>query len=295
MKRILTAVLLIPLVLLVIFQAPVGILAVIVAAVALLTAREFFDITAAYGVEPQRTAVYVAILVVFLYCGTLSTRPVSDIGSFGVAVVAAAALVPFVFLALAMRRAELGSAFPAAATSVFAFGYIGLPLLLLVQLRQQWAGVFLILYLFVVVWSGDTFAYYVGRSLGKHKMSPRVSPKKTWEGAAGSLVGSVALGSLMMWYAYPISDFLIRHRLIARQQGYYLAEKPDMLAVMVITVLLNLAAQLGDLVESAIKRGADVKDSGPILPGHGGLLDRIDALLFAIPVLWAYAAYKTMG
>jgi phosphatidate cytidylyltransferase len=163
-----------------------------------------------------------------------------------------------------------------------------------VQLRQQSAGAFLLLYLLLVVWAGDIFAYFVGRSVGRHLMTPRISPKKTWEGAAASLAASLLVGSLLFTYALPISSFLLRVKLIERRDGLFGLEKPELWPIILLTVALNVAAQLGDLVESLVKRGAGVKDSGTLLPGHGGMLDRIDALLFAAPVLWFYAAWRVM-
>jgi phosphatidate cytidylyltransferase len=134
----------------------------------------------------------------------------------------------------------------------------------------------------------------VGKSIGRHLMAPRISPKKTWEGAAASLVASVGVGWLLFGHAETISSALLRWGLIARRDGLFGLEIPAMGPVILLTIVLNIAAQLGDLVESLIKRGADVKDSGALLPGHGGMLDRIDALLFAAPVLWCYAAWRVM-
>jgi len=201
----------------------------------------------------------------------------------------ACAIAPFVFLTIAMRRAQMSGAYPAAAASAFAFVYVALPMAMLVQLRQQWAGAFWLLYLLLVVWAGDIFAYFVGRSVGRHLMAPRISPKKTWEGAAASLAASLLVGSLLFSHARQISSFLLSLRLIERRDGL-LGENLELWPIILLTVALNIAAQLGDLVESLIKRGAGVKDSGSILPGHGGMLDRIDALLFAAPILWYYAA-----
>ena len=206
----------------------------------------------------------------------------------------AAAIAPFLALSILMRRQELRSGYPAAAASVFAFTYIALPMGMLVQLRQQWAGVFYLLYLLLVVWAGDIFAYFVGKSVGRHLMSARISPKKTWEGAAASLAASVAVGWLLFHYALPLSSALLRVGLIERRDGMFGLEQPAMGPIILLTIALNVAAQLGDLVESLIKRGAAVKDSGAILPGHGGMLDRIDALLFATPVLWFYTAWRVM-
>ncbi|MGA7400334.1 MAG: phosphatidate cytidylyltransferase, partial [Candidatus Sulfotelmatobacter sp.] len=204
------------------------------------------------------------------------------------------AISPFIFLTIAMRRSPMSSAYPAAAASAFAFSYIALPLGMLVQLRQQWAGAFWILYLLLIVWAGDIFAYFVGRSLGRHLMAPRISPKKTWEGAVASLAASLVVGILLFNHALEISSFLLRVGLIDRRDGLFGLEKPELRPIIFLTIVLNVAAQLGDLVESLIKRGAGVKDSGTLLPGHGGMLDRIDALLFAAPLLWYYAAWRVM-
>jgi phosphatidate cytidylyltransferase len=201
----------------------------------------------------------------------------------------AGAIAPFVFLTISMRRVALNSAYPAAAASTFAFVYIAVPMAMLVQLRQQWAGAFWLLYLLLVVWAGDIFAYFVGRSVGRHLMAPRISPKKTWEGAAASLAASLVVGILLFSRALQISSFLLRAGLIQRRDGLFGLEKPELWPIILLTIIVNIAAQLGDLVESLIKRGAGAKDSGTILPGHGGMLDRIDALLFAAPVLWFYA------
>jgi len=95
-------------------------------------------------------------------------------------------------------------------------------------------------------------------------------------------------------YALPLSSLLLRAGLIERRDGLFGLEQPAMGPVILLTVVLNIAAQLGDLVESLIKRGAGIKDSGAILPGHGGMLDRIDAMLFAAPVLWYYAAWRVV-
>jgi phosphatidate cytidylyltransferase len=125
-------------------------------------------------------------------------------------------------------------------------------------------------------------------------MSPEVSPKKTWEGAAASIVASVAIGTLWIQHAPGISRKLLQVGLIGRRDGIFGLEQPHVGPVLALSVFVNVAAQLGDLVESLIKRGADVKDSGTILPGHGGMLDRVDAMLFAVPVVWAYGAWRLM-
>jgi len=124
-----------------------------------------------------------------------------------------------------------------------------------------------LMYGLLLNWVGDIGAYYIGRPFGKHKLAPRVSPKKSWEGSAASVVASAAVGTLYLQRFVP---------------GVALWQ------AVVLSVMANVAGQLGDLAESAMKRGAGVKDSGGILPGHGGLLDRVDSTLFALPVIYGY-------
>jgi len=294
LKRIATAVVLIPIVLALILRAPVPVLAVVAGIVALLTIHEFLKLTESYGVQPLRWPTYLFSALLFVALALSTESPLLETGKFLVLMGFAAALAPFLFLTIAMRGADLRHGYPAAAASTFAFAYIALPMAMLVQLRQQAAGAIYVLYLLLVVWAGDIFAYFVGKAIGRHLMSPRVSPKKTWEGAIASVVASVLVGWLLFHYAQPLSSALLRWGLIERRDGLFGLEQPDMGSIIALTIVLNLAAQFGDLVESLIKRGAGVKDSGALLPGHGGMLDRIDALLFAAPVLWFYVAWRVM-
>jgi phosphatidate cytidylyltransferase len=296
LKRIATAVVLIPIVLALILRAPVPVLAVFAAIVALLTIREFLKLTESYGVQPIRmpTYIFVGVFFLLLALNAGNEKPLLSTAIFVYSMGFAAAMAPFLALTIAMHSQDLRGGYPAAAASVFAFTYIALPMGMLVQLRQQWAGAFYLLYLLLVVWAGDIFAYFVGKAIGRHLMAPRISPKKTWEGAVASVIASVAVGWLLFQYALPISTALLRVGLIQRRDGLFGLEQPAMGPIIVFTIVLNVAAQLGDLVESLIKRGAGVKDSGALLPGHGGMLDRIDALLFAAPVLWYYAAWRVM-
>ena len=296
LKRIATAIVLIPVVLALILRAPVAVLALVAGIVALITIHEFLKLTESYGVKPLRlpTYIFVGIFFLLLALNPGNEKPLLSTAIFIYCLGFAAAVAPFLALSILMLRVDLRSGYQAAAASVFAFTYVGLPIGMLVQLRQQWAGAFYLLYLLLLVWAGDIFAYFVGKAVGRHLMSPRVSPKKTWEGAAASLAASVGVGWLMFHYALPISAALLRVSLIQPRDGLFGLEQPAMGPVIVLTIVLNIAAQLGDLVESLIKRGAGVKDSGAILPGHGGMLDRIDAMLFAAPVLWFWAAWRVM-
>jgi phosphatidate cytidylyltransferase len=296
LKRIATAVVLIPIVLVLILRAPAPVLAIVAGIIALLTVHEFLKLAEPYGVRPMAWATYLftGLLFLILAINSGGDTPLLSTGKFLVALGFTAAIAPVIFLTRAMRNESLREGYPAAAASVFAFTYIVLPMAMLVQVRQQWAGAFYLLYLLLVVWAGDIFAYFVGKSLGRHLMAPRISPKKTWEGAAASVIASVAVGWLLFHYALQVSSGLLAAGLIERRDGLFGLEQPAMGPVILLTLVLNVAAQLGDLVESLIKRGAGAKDSGAILPGHGGMLDRIDALLFAAPVLWYYAAWRVM-
>jgi phosphatidate cytidylyltransferase len=173
-----------------------------------------------------------------------------------------AVLFTLVMLTLSMRHDDPAAGFRRTAALVLGVVYIfgAWRTAVLLRARNPWWLVFGL----VVSWIGDTGAYYVGRRFGKHKLAPVVSPKKTWEGAIASAVVSSIAGGL----ALP--------RLIA---GVGMGE------ALLLALAANVAGQVGDLAESAIKRGAGVKDSGTLLPGHGGLLDRVDSSLFALPVL----------
>src|SRR5206468_10160302 len=142
---------------------------------------------------------------------------------------------PFIFLAIAMRRNELPSSFQAAAISTFAFIYIAVPMASLLQLREQWQGSFFLLYLLLLVWAGDIFAYFIGKPFGRHRMSPRVSPNKTWEGTVASVIASVSVGVLMFHYAQPISSALMHAHLIERQNGVF--EQISLIIVIVLSIV----------------------------------------------------------
>ena len=296
LKRVGTAVVLIPIVLLLVLRAPVPVLAGVAGLVALLATHEFLKLAEPYQIRPLRLPTYIYVGAFFLLMGIspFNNTPLTSTAVFALGAAFAATLAIFLFLSLAMRRSSLRDAFPGAAISASAFTYIALPMASLVQLREQWAGAFLVLYLLLVVWAGDIFAYFIGRSVGRHLMSPRISPKKTWEGAIASVIASVAVGLLLFSYGRQISQFFLDWHLIQRRDGIFVSQPPSLWPIVGLSVVVNIAAQLGDLVESLIKRGAEVKDSGALLPGHGGMLDRIDALLFAAPVMWYYAAWRVL-
>ena len=163
-----------------------------------------------------------------------------------------------------------------ASSSVFCMVYIGYTLLALPALREQANGPSLVTFLLCVIWAGDTAAYYVGRSWGRHKLAPTISPNKTWEGSLGSMAGSLLIAFILIELA----------ALLQAHDSVVLSYPDDLQFWLILAAVINLAGQVGDLAESALKRSVNVKDSGSLLPGHGGVLDRIDAMLLAAPALW---------
>jgi phosphatidate cytidylyltransferase len=169
-----------------------------------------------------------------------------------------------------------------AALGLFGLIYVAYPLTLIPMIWNRDDGKPLLLFLMVCVWAGDIAALYIGRRYGRHKLS-HLSPNKTWEGTFASVVGSVLAG---------LAVVLLGELLATSYSSTVLHIVEPVWQSVVLAVIINVAAQLGDLLESAIKRGAGVKDSGTMLPGHGGILDRIDALLLAAPVLWCVLLLK---
>jgi phosphatidate cytidylyltransferase len=294
--RIATALVLIPIVLLLVLKAPAYLLVMVAGAVALLAIGEFLRLMVSYRVQPLSSVTYgfSALYFVFLIAASSGATPLIEGTSAIYGTALAAALAPFIFLSAAMGRDDLASGYPAAAASTFAFAYIAIPMALLIEIRRQPAGAIWVIYTLLAVWAGDIFAYFVGKAVGRHRMSPRISPKKTWEGAVASILASVIVGVLWFQHAAQISALCLRAGLIDPRSGMFGLEQPHLWPIMILSGVVNIAAQLGDLVESLIKRGAGVKDSGSILPGHGGMLDRIDAMLFAVPVVWAFRAWQLM-
>ena len=153
---------------------------------------------------------------------------------------------------------------------LFGVLYVGFPLSTVVSTRSLPAGEFLVLFLAVVTWASDAGAYYAGTLWGRHPLLPSVSPKKTIEGVLGGLALAVGAAVLAQWW---------------------FASQLSLSDSVILGVLLTGAGLFGDLFESVIKRRTGVKDSGGILPGHGGMLDRLDSLLFTAPIFYYYVAY----
>ena len=247
MKRVVTSVILIPVISWVILFAPQAVFATVVCAFAALCWMEFAGIAAHFGARFTAQAGWIPGLAFLLIQ--------RDESILFIAIVLAA-------LAFSLRVDDLREAIPSAA--LFALGILYVfgtwrSAIALHAISPYW-----ILFALAINWIGDTAAYYVGRAFGKHKLAPAVSPGKSWEGAIASTVAAALFGVFYLRWLLP--------------------DVPLPIAAL-IAIAGNAAGQLGDLVESAFKRGAGVKDSGTTLPGHGGWLDRLDSSLFSMPAV----------
>jgi phosphatidate cytidylyltransferase len=264
-KRILTAVVLILAVFALIFFGQQWMLILAAALVAELAAFEYVKLANESGTNVPLWWMLPATALLFL---VTYYRPIEA----QLPVLSALALI---LLGWAGFRAPLTRVLPDAALGLFGLIYIAYPLTLIPMIWNRDDGKPLLLFLMVTVWAGDIAALYIGKRFGRHKLSA-LSPNKTWEGSIASIVGSILAGLAVVYAGELLS---------ARGNTVLHITEPIWQSI-VLAIIINIAAQLGDLLESAIKRGANVKDSGAMLPGHGGILDRIDALLVAAPVLW---------
>ena len=281
-KRVATAAVLIPIVILLDFEAPTGLLSIAVALVMLLALREFFGLGDAIGHRAYRfwTAVCAILLAYVQYLAALDARYTLNAGPVfhrvfglfqlqtpGIADVFFVFLIGITILTLVTHRPPV-EALPAAGISCSALLLVALPLTFAIRLQGvSLVGPYLLFFALLITWIGDTTAYFVGRAIGRYPFAPHLSPKKTWEGAVASFLGSI-LAALLAKYLGKVN-------------------MPS-LHIMGMAAACNVGGQAGDLLESAYKRSAGVKDSGAMLPGHGGILDRIDALILAFPVVWYY-------
>jgi phosphatidate cytidylyltransferase len=277
MKRILTAIVLIALTAALIYFdgyfARHWLVTLVAALVAALAAIEFRSFAAAGNCPIPLWWTISAVAAFFL---ATCFRPQDTI--------TIVAFVTLVLFAVAAFRTSLERVLWQTAVGLLMLVYIAYPLTLLPQILNEENGTALLLFLFVCVWSGDVAALYIGKRFGRHKFAPRLSPNKTWEGALASVLASCIFGMAVIllgdWFTQQNSSFTRLH-----------TTEPSWV-FLILAAGLNAAAQFGDLLESALKRGAGMKDSGTLLPGHGGILDRIDALLVAAPILWFIIAIR---
>jgi phosphatidate cytidylyltransferase len=281
--RALTALVLMPAVLYLVLWAPQWLFMAALLAVVLRSVYEYFEVSRAAGLGAFRWLGYAG-------CAALCLAQWADVRWFSgsasggaTAVILVSLTIPVALAILLVWTRELHDYAGAASTTLFGIFYVGLSLSWLVPLRFPGAAIVqavapamppgqILLFLFLVIWAGDIFAYFVGRGFGRVLLFPRISPKKTLEGSLGGLAGSLVVAWLLArWW-----------------------KAPDLKTTLVLAGVVAIAGQAGDLVESALKRSANLKDSASLLPGHGGMLDRVDSLILSAPVLWAALAVKSL-
>lgn len=245
--------------------------------IAIVGVWEFYNLAEAKALEPQRWLGVVGTVSLSLVgCAYLVSAYLDNDAAVNVMVVSSfiAALsiaLSFVLEVFRNRQTPLQNI----AVTIMGIAYVGLPMALMAVLPwfldrsvgsdvSEWNPFIFLFYLFLV-WGNDVFAYLVGVTMGKHRMCERLSPKKSWEGFVGGVLGSLAMGMLGAW---------------ALDASY--------VVWLGLAFVVSISSVIGDLVESMFKRDAGVKDSGNILPGHGGMLDRFDALILSAPFAFFY-------
>lgn len=256
--RELTALVFAPFIVWVIGWSPDWAYVATIAAVSMLALWEFLDLGARKGYPIIK---FVPIALGLLILATFVRSEVSvEVGVFATLLV-----IPAMYV---FSRSPLEEALPATAVCTLGTLYIAMLGGALLRLRLDFeTGGRLVFFLILVVWAGDAGAYYVGSKIGRTKLSPRVSPKKTIEGGVGGVMASIIVAIVIHFTFLP--QFPLLHAIIA-------------------AALLSVAGVIGDLAESLWKRSAAVKDSGNLIPGHGGFLDRFDSILFTAPLLYGY-------
>lgn len=259
LKRWLTGICLTPVLIYVIGFGPRWLFHLLLFLVSLQALIEFFRFASREMPKFLRWAAYGTTFVFFLSlsAGKLSLLPV---------VIFLWAAVPMSYLMFTYRKEDHRST-EVLGKAVLGPLYLSLPLAMLILVDRLPRGNIWIFFLLILIFTCDTAAFYVGRNFGKHRMHPLVSPGKTWEGAIGGLLASLAVA--FVW---------------SQVSTLY----PFNLRMVFVAGSVSICGQIGDLTESMLKRNHGVKDSGGILPGHGGIMDRIDAHLFAIPVLFTF-------
>ncbi|MBK5259170.1 MAG: phosphatidate cytidylyltransferase [Thermoanaerobaculia bacterium] len=263
--REITALILVPLIVWIIGWSHHHVFNGTIALVALLALHEFLVMGRKKGYEIP--VVLCLLIALFIIAAFVFEEVSVEIGMFTTLLVIPASYV--------FTKRSVDEALPASAISVMSTMYVGMLAGSLIRLRNDFPeGPKLVFFLLLVVWLGDAGAYYTGRKFGKTKLAPRISPKKTVEGLIGGLIASAIAAAVIHLTFFP--DF-------------------PLLAAIIVGIFLSLAGVVGDLAESMWKRSAAVKDSGTLIPGHGGFLDRFDSILFTAPILYVYWAFTKHG
>jgi phosphatidate cytidylyltransferase len=263
MNRLITGIGLLVLALYLIFLAPQPVFLIAAVFYGVVCYWEYSGLVAKHSIPRPGVFGFLAGLLILFW--PLHTLPAIDF-------LAGLSLLAVLAFTTSLRYPDLREVLPQVACALLGAFYAFAPWRFAIDLRRE--SVHLLFFALALNWAGDSIAFYVGRRFGRHKLAPLVSPKKSWEGSVASVVGSVVFGVLYLGHFMPSLRWW---------------------EIIGLAVAGNVAGQFGDLAESAMKRGAGVKDSGSILPGHGGMLDRVDSSLFALPVIYILFAVIRAG
>ena len=266
LKRVLTSVIGLPLVIAVLILGNKYVVDVLFMLVAIICMREYFYVTEKVS-HPMKIVGYLSTIIIALV-SIFSEKTIMEILLFG---------IPIIMLILFTKViiTNMKTTFKDVAYTLVGIFYITFFIMFLSFIRGLDNGLIILGYTLIIAWSTDIFAYLTGRKIGKHKFS-KVSPKKTIEGCVGGIIGAVVVGLI---YTYIISVY------------YDLGISNIYLWAIPVSAILSIISQIGDFTASSIKRFADVKDYGNLLPGHGGMLDRIDSVIFIAPFVYMIFFY----
>jgi phosphatidate cytidylyltransferase len=269
MKRLLTAVIVLPFLIASFLVASLWWVFVLLAVAAMVLGLwEFYALAKRLQLKPDIPTGYIAAAIL-LTISVQNDYSITFAGSFFVVIVFTAVSM----IANTLRGAPFDKMIASVGATMLGILYIPLMGSHLVSIRMgfdQTLSAHLLSFFFLVLMGADAGAYYVGRAIGKHKLAPSISPGKTWEGVAGGIAAALAMGAL--------SHF------------WFFRELP-LKYILPLAVVMTIVGILGDLTESALKRGAGAKDAANLLPGHGGILDRLDSLLFNAPLIYYFARF----
>jgi phosphatidate cytidylyltransferase len=259
--RVLSSIVLVPILFVVVWLMPSGYFAALAIIAAAIGQYELYAMAQARGIKPLTILGIAlgALMVLNVYRPVLFHR--GDL-SFWITLCVLAVIVARLF-----SRRPMEGALEDIAVTAFGIFYVALLFAFQVAIHAGPAGKKWLVFLYLVIWASDTGAYYVGTAFGKHRLYEKISPKKSIEGLAGGTLASIVVALLCRVWLVPVLGWM---------------------EALVLGAVLALAGTVGDLAESLIKRSAGVKDSGTLIPGHGGILDRMDSMLFAAPVLFYY-------
>ncbi len=260
--RELTALVLAPIIIWIIGWGPLYVFDGAIALISVLALHEFLALGTRKGYD---IPVVLCILIMLFIIAAFILEQVSvELGMFVTLLVIPASYV--------FRKSSIEDSLPSSAVAVLGTMYVGMLGGSLIRLRGDFGlliGPKLVFFLLLVVWLGDAGAYYVGKRFGRHKLSPRISPKKTIEGLAGGVITSIITAVVIHLTFFP---------------------QIPLVHAVIVGIVLSVSGVIGDLAESMWKRSAAVKDSGTLIPGHGGFLDRLDSVLYTAPILYVYWA-----